>query len=77
MIPKIKVFVIYGVSFLAIFLISRFIMVQFYEKQDIWLALVPIVLAAVFSPKPHKEETEDGHEYGLKSVFSKRVIPIK
>jgi len=75
--PKIKVFVIYGVSFLAIFLIARFIMAQFYEEQTIWLTFIPLAIGMILSPKPHIEETQSGRQYGLKSIFSKKIIRIK
>lgn len=71
--PKIKVFLIYGVSFLAIFLIVRFIVVQFME-ESIWTTIIPIAASMIFSPKPHAEQTQSGTEYGLKSIFLKKII---
>ena len=70
---KIKAFLIYGVSFLAIFLILRFALLLFMAK-GFWTTFIPIIASAVFAPKPHKEQTENGVNYGLKSVFSKKII---
>ena len=75
--PKIKVFLIYGLSFMVVFLIARFIMVQFYPEPSIWLTFVPLAIGMVLAPKPHIEETRSGRQYGLKSIFSKRIIRIK
>jgi hypothetical protein len=69
--PKIKSFLIYGVSFTALFLISRFIVSQFME-QGMMTMFIPIAVAMIISPKPHIEETENGREYGLKSIFLKK-----
>jgi hypothetical protein len=69
--PKIRVFLIYGVCFTALFLITRFILLQFIE-QGVWTTFVPLGIAMVCSPKPHIEETENGREYGLKSIFLKK-----
>ncbi|SCY34601.1 hypothetical protein SAMN05192588_2394 [Nonlabens sp. Hel1_33_55] len=75
--PKIKVFLIYGLSFMVVFLIARFIMVQFYPEPSIWLTFVPLAIGMILSPKPHIEQTQSGRQYGLKSIFSKRIIYIK
>ncbi|ARN78299.1 hypothetical protein BST97_10030 [Nonlabens spongiae] len=71
--PKVRVFLIYGISFLAIFLIVRFITVQFVE-ESIWTTIIPIGASMIFSPKPHVEQSQSGKEYGLKSIFSKKII---
>ena len=71
--PKVRVFLIYGVSFLAIFLITRFIIAQFIE-EGIWLTFFPIAASLIFAPKPHAEKTQSDVNYGLKSIFSKKII---
>ena len=75
--PKIKVFLIYGVSFMILFLLARFIMVQLYQEQTIWLTVIPLGIGMILLPKPHIEETQEGRVYGLKSIFFKRIIYIK
>jgi len=70
---RVKVFLIYGVSFLAIFLLTRFIVVQFMEIS-FWTTIIPIAASMIFAPKPHAEQTQSGTEYGLKSIFSKKII---
>ena len=70
---KVKVFVIYGVSFLAIFLVVRIITVQFIE-EGIWTTMIPIAASMIFAPKPHAEKTQSGVNYGLKSIFSKKIM---
>ncbi|KQC32306.1 hypothetical protein AAU57_02415 [Nonlabens sp. YIK11] len=75
--PKIKVFLIYGISFMLVFLITRFILVQFYPEPSMWLTFIPLGVGMVLAPKPHIEETQSGRQYGLKSIFFKRIIHIK
>lgn len=70
---KIKAFLIYFLCFAALFLVTRFIMVEFFNEKSIWTGLVSIIAAGVLSPKPHKEETEEGRVYGLKSIFLKQI----
>jgi hypothetical protein len=71
--PKIKVFLIYGISFLLIFLLVRFIVLQFME-ESIWTTMIPIGASMIFAPKPYIENTQSGKSYGLKSIFSKRIF---
>ena len=75
--PKIKVFLIYGLSFFVVFLIVRFLMVQYFTEPTFWTMFVPLGFAIALAPKPHIEETEEGRQYGLKSIFSKKIIRIK
>ncbi len=75
--PKIKVFLIYGLSFMVVFLIARYIMVQFYPEPSMWLTFIPLAIGMILAPKPHVEQTEDGRVYGLKSLFSKRIYYFK
>lgn len=74
--PKIKVFLIYGLSFLILFSIARLIMVQFYTEQSLWLTFIPLAFGMILAPKPHIEETEEGRVYGLKSIFFKKIFYI-
>jgi hypothetical protein len=71
--PKIKVFVVYGVSFLVIYMVAYFIIRQFIE-EGVWTTMIPIGASIVFAPKPHIESTQSGKNYGLKSIFSKKII---
>lgn len=70
---KIKVFLIYGISFLGIFLITRFIIIQFMEIS-MWTTIIPIGASMVLAPKPYIENTQSGKSYGLKSIFSKKIF---
>jgi hypothetical protein len=75
--PKIKVFLIYGLSFLIVFSIARFIMVQFYPEPTLWLTFIPLAIGMIVAPKPHIEETKEGRVYGLKSLFFKKIYYLK
>jgi hypothetical protein len=37
---------------------------------------IPLGIAMVVAPKPHIEETEQGREYGLKSIFLKKPFKL-
>jgi hypothetical protein len=41
-------------------------------EQGMMTMFIPIAVAMIISPKPHIEETENGREYGLKSIFLKK-----
>jgi hypothetical protein len=71
--PRIKVFLIYGVSFLGLFLLGRFIVVQFME-ESMWTTILPIGVGMILAPKPYIENTQSGRSYGLKSIFSKKIF---
>lgn len=75
--PKIKVFVIYALSFFIVFAITWLITSSFFLGESIWTTFIPIAAAMILAPKPHIEETQSGRQYGLKSLFFKRVFPIK
>ena len=61
---------------MILFLLARFIMVQFYQEQTIWLTVIPLGIGMVLSPKPHIEETQSGRRYGLKSLFMQKIYFI-
>jgi hypothetical protein len=73
--PKIKAFLIYGVCFTIVFLVSRFFVTQFVE-QGFLSTFIPLGIAMIVAPKPHIEETEHGREYGLKSIFLKKPFKL-
>lgn len=71
--PKIKVFLVYGVSFLVIYMVVYFIVRQFIA-EGVWTTMIPIGASILLAPKPHIENTQSGKNYGLKSIFSKKII---
>lgn len=73
--PKIKSFLIYGISFTVLFLISRYIVMLLMEPGML-TTFIPLGIAMVVAPKPHIEETENGREYGLKSIFFKKPFKM-
>lgn len=58
---------------MILFIIARFVMVQFDPEPSIWLTFVPLAVGMILSPKPHIEETEQGRVYGLKSIFLEKI----
>lgn len=74
--PKWKMFLIHAVVFAAVFLLVRFIMMQFVIDPTFWTTLVPVGCAWLLAPRPHVEETQSGKQYGLRIVFSKSIIKL-
>jgi len=71
--PKTKTYLIHILCLLAVFLVVFFIMRQFTDDL-IWTAVVPSVIATFIAPRQYQEKTQSGINYGLKSVFSKKII---
>lgn len=69
-------FLIHVVVFLVIFLLVRFIAIQFVVEPTFWATIVPVGIAWLLSPRPHVEQTQSGNQYGLRWVFSKKVIKL-
>lgn len=69
-------YVIHVVSFVAIFLIARYITTQFVVDPTMWTTIVPLGAGWLLAPKPHVEETESGPQYGLRIVFSNKIIKL-
>ena len=74
---KTKAFTIYAACYLAILVMVGLVMNQFFFFFSYWFTFTPIILAAVFSLHPHKVESKTGSYYGLKSLFSKKIFPMK
>ena len=70
--PKIKMYLYYSLSFLVIYLITLLIVRTFVEPTN-WTRFIPIVVAFIFSLKPHIEDAQSGRRYGLKNLFSKKI----
>ncbi len=69
-------FLIHAVIFFAIFLLVRFIAVQFVIDPTFWTTIIPVGIAWLLAPRPHVEQTQSGNQYGLRWVFSKRIIKM-
>lgn len=74
--PKIKMYLIHAVVFLAVFLIARAIAIQLVVDPTMWTTIVPVACAWLLAPKPHVEKTQSGNQYGLRWVFSKKIIQM-
>lgn len=74
---KIKMYVVYGLVFLALFLGLWILAGSIFEEDSTARKLTPIVLSIILSPKPHVEETTAGRQYGLKSIFVKKIVWFK
>ncbi|WP_438962864.1 hypothetical protein [Nonlabens sp.] len=72
--PRWKMFLIHAVIFAAVFILVRFVMTQFAVDPTFWTTVIPLGCAWLLSPKPHVESTQSGKQYGLKSIFSKKII---
>ncbi|WP_438962865.1 hypothetical protein [Nonlabens sp.] len=71
---KVKMYLVYAVTFIGLYLLIWFLAGLFLEPDGTVRKLTPIVLSIILSPKPHIEETPSGRQYGLKSIFSKKII---
>lgn len=69
-------FLIHAVIFLAIFLLVRWIAIQFVVEPTFWTTIIPVACAWLLSPRPHVEQTQSGNQYGLRWVFSKNIIKL-
>jgi uncharacterized protein (DUF983 family) len=67
---------IHVIIFLGAFLLARFIMMQFVMEASLWTTIVPLTCAWLIAPRPHVVQMQSGKEYGLKSIFSKKVFKV-
>ncbi|GAK92327.1 hypothetical protein JCM19298_2815 [Nonlabens ulvanivorans] len=74
---KMKMYLVYGVVFLALFLGLWVLSGYIFEPDSTMRKLTPIVASIILSPKPHVVETQSGRQYGLKSLFSKKIYWFK
>lgn len=72
-----KTYFIYGTVSILVFVTSFLIMSNFFAVPTFWTTLVPIGATMLMTPKPHIVLSQSGDQYGLKSIFSKKIIPIK
>ena len=76
MTAKFKMYLIY-------FLISFFLLalalvaVQFFTGFTFFTILFPVAFAMLVTPKPHVAQSQSGNQYGLKSIFSSKIMDIK
>ncbi|PRP67698.1 hypothetical protein BST86_11645 [Nonlabens agnitus] len=75
--PNIKAFLIYFVCFIVLYLVSKFLLGFIVEEQNLWSHYLPIIIAAILSPRPRVKKTANGKEYGYKSIFSKKRYILK
>jgi len=74
---KIKMYLTYAISFIGLFLIIWFLTGLFLGADNSIRKLAPIIISIIISPKPQVVETQSGKQYGLKSLFSKKVLWFK
>ncbi|WP_194851539.1 hypothetical protein [Nonlabens antarcticus] len=75
---KLKMYLITSLSYLGMFLICWTITsALFTGEYSVWSTFIPVMVAYVLSPKPHVVEAQSGNQYGVKSIFSKKIIRLK
>jgi len=74
MTPKFKMFLIYALCFLGIFMLVWFIAGMLFDEESWLRKLTPILVSIVAAPKPHVENAQSGPRYGLKSIFSRKIF---
>lgn len=72
--PKVKMFLIYGISFLVLFMAVWFLAGLFFDDDSWPRKLAPILGSIIAAPKPHVEEYQNDKRYGLKSIFIKKIF---
>ena len=73
---KMKMYVIHIGIFVAVFFMTRFITTQFVVDPTIWTTMIPLGCAWLLAPKPYVEDTQSGKQYGLRVVFSNKIIKL-
>lgn len=74
---KIKMYLVYGLVFLGLYLGLWVIAGFIFEPDSAIRKLTPIVISIILSPKPHVIELPQGRQYGLKSIFIKKPLWFK
>lgn len=69
-----KMYLVYAVTFIGLYLLIWFLAGLVLDPDSTMRKLTPIILSIILSPKPHVEETQSGRQYGLKSIFFKKII---
>lgn len=72
----IKMYVIHVVIFIAIFFIARYIISQYVVDPTFWTTVIPVACGWLLAPKPHVVEHQSGKQYGLRIVFSNKIIKL-
>jgi hypothetical protein len=71
---KIKMYLVYAISFTAIFLFFNFLSGLFLEPESLMRLLLPVLLSIIVAPKLHVEQEKGTKKYGLKSIFTKATL---
>lgn len=74
---KMKMYVVYGLVFIGLFLGFWIIAGYLFEPDGYLRRLSPIALSIILSLKPHVVQTASDRQYGLKSLFSKKIFWFK
>ncbi|WP_405378411.1 hypothetical protein [Nonlabens sp. Asnod3-A02] len=74
--PRFKMLGIHVIIFLSVFLLVRYIMMQFIVDPTFWTTLIPVGVAWLIAPRPHVTQLQSGKEYGLKFLFGKKVMKM-
>ena len=69
-------YLIHGSIFLGLFLIGRMILLQFVVDPSFWTLLIPVFIASFLAPKPHVVKTQSGNQYGLRWMFTKKIMRL-
>ena len=72
---KIKLFIIYFVSFFALFIGSQSLLAYFFPELDhLYKLLIAAVFTIIFCPRVQKVQTKNGIRYQLKWLFRKEPL---
>jgi hypothetical protein len=74
---KVKMYLAYAVSFIGLLLIIWFMAGIVLDPNSAVRKLTPILLSIIMSPKPYVVKQPSGNQYGLKSIFLKKIIWFK
>lgn len=76
--PKLKMYLVTGLSYVGFFLIFWSITSQLFKGEySIWSTFTPVIVAYIMSPKPHVVKAQSGNQYGVRSIFSKKIITFR
>ncbi|MEN8816227.1 MAG: hypothetical protein ABF274_05065 [Nonlabens sp.] len=75
--PRYKMLGVHTIIFLGVFLLIRYVMMQFMsEPTNTWITIIPAVCAWILSPRPHVVQMQSGKQYGLKFLFAKKIYKM-
>ncbi|KQC32307.1 hypothetical protein AAU57_02420 [Nonlabens sp. YIK11] len=72
---KFKTFFIYFLIAFSLLTLSL-VALQYFNTSTYFRILFPVAVVMLLTPRPHIIKSQSGNQYGLKSIFFKKIIKI-